>query len=37
MTAANVDELFNMIGAYVSKMKRHRMPIPPQMRLMIAL
>ncbi len=37
MTAVNVDELFNMISTDISRMKRHRMPIPPQIKLMIAL
>lgn len=38
MTAENVDELYQLIGDDdISKLNRHRLPIPSKMRLMIAL
>jgi hypothetical protein len=37
MSAHNVDKLFDIIGNDITKSNRHRLPVPAQMRLMIAL
>jgi hypothetical protein len=37
MTSTNVDELFNLIGTDIAKKLNHQLPIPAELRMMIAL